>query len=103
MLNQHTNEATMLSWKHYGAAIAEVWIAFCIATFSAGMFFSHLHGSQMITNVFVLALYIAVVVLCIKRISEKLPISAIMLLIPIAPLCVLLLVVSLIPIIEQLN
>lgn len=95
----------IIPWKRYAATLAEVWVAFCIATFAMGVFFSHLNGhvSTILLAVFLGLLYLTVIIICIKRLIDRLSIAALMLLVPIAPLAVLLLVVSLLPIIQKLR
>lgn len=99
---ENTNPIT---WKRYAITMAEVWIAFCIATFTMGVYFSHLENTPW--TIFFAAImgvmYLFVIFACIKRLVERLSIATLMLLVPIAPLAVLLLVVSLLPIIQQLR
>jgi hypothetical protein len=99
------NNQAILSLKHYALTIIEAWIAFCIATFAIGMYFSHFENDTwtIFFAVIMVISYLFVIIVCIKRIVERLPIAALMLLIPIAPLAVLLLVISLLPIIQKLR
>jgi hypothetical protein len=94
-----------LSWKQYVLTVTEAWIAFCIATFAIGMYFSHLENNAwtLIFAILMVIFYFFVIIVCIKRMVERLPIAALMLLVPIAPLAVLLLVISLLPIIQTLR
>lgn len=95
----------IIPWKRYSVTLAEVWITFCIATFSLLLFMSHLNSEPQVIAQAVLIgiLYLFVVVVCIKRMINRLSIAALMLMVPIAPLAVLLLVISLLPIIQQLQ
>jgi hypothetical protein len=102
MKNDIQHEHDIIPWRQYSVTIAETWLAFCIATFSIGIYFSHLNDN--ITTYFfgglLIALYLFVLIVCIKRLVNRLALPALMLMVPIAPLAVLLLVVSLIPIIQ---
>ena len=99
------NATNIIPWKRYTITLAEVWIAFCIATFAMGMFFSHFYAGTLniFLGILLGILYLFVISLCVKRLIERLSIAALMLLVPIAPLAVLLLVVSLLPIIQKLS
>ena len=98
--NQDAND--IIPWRQYTATIIEAWLAFCIATFSIGMYFSHLNdsGVTIFFGALLIALYLFVIVMCVKRLINKLAIPALMLMVPIAPLAILLLVISLVPIIQ---
>jgi membrane-associated HD superfamily phosphohydrolase len=104
-MNSNHDLNDVASWKRYALTLAEVWVTFCVATFTIALFFSQLNSdvSTIILAVMLGILYIFVIVLCIKRLLDNLPIGALMLLVPIAPLAVLLLVVSLLPIIQKLR
>ena len=106
MINDSTQDIRLtLSWKRYVFAMLEVWIAFCIATLCMGIYFSHLenHVLVIIGAISMAIAYLFIIIVCVKRLIEKLPIAALMLLVPIAPLAILILVVSLLPIIQKLR
>lgn len=90
-------------WKKYLKITFESLLAFYLATFCMGMFFTHRGPDWLLPGIFLIVLYLFVIVVCAKRILEKLAMPALMLVIPIAPLIALILVVSLIPLIERLQ
>lgn len=92
-----------IPWRQYTRLLLGVWLAICIATFSIGMYFAHYAGSSVIVSGVLIALYLAVIILCIRRLIQVLSVAALMLLVPIAPLALLLLVVTLLPIIQYLR
>jgi hypothetical protein len=104
MMNSTDQKEDILPWKYYAATLAEVAIAFSLATFSLMLFMTHLDSSlaTKILAVSLVGLYIFVIFFCIKRLIERLSAGALMLMVPIVPLAVLLLVVCLLPIIQKL-
>lgn len=97
------NKTDILPWKEYTVIILGIWIAFSLATFSMAVYFTHLEGSILLVDVALIAIYIVVIVLCIRRLIQTLSIAALFLLVPIAPLSVLLLVLALLPIVQMLR
>lgn len=101
MKNQHPN-VSVVPWKAYLILTAESVLTFWIATFCIGMYFLHHEPNWIPTAIFLAILYLFVIIVCAKRIMEKVTIAALMLIIPIAPLLALIIVVTLIPILEYL-
>jgi len=99
------NDAIASPWKQYTILVLESWLAFCIATFAMGVYFTHLNAAAWITaeSILMIVAYVFVIIICIQRLIRQLPIAVFMILVPIAPLAVLILVVSLLPIIQQLR
>jgi hypothetical protein len=95
--------ANAINWKLYLTVTAESLIAFYLATFSLAMYFVHRPVNWLVTGIFLIVLYLFVIIVCAKHVFEKLPLSAVMLIIPIAPLFALIIVISLIPIIQFLH
>lgn len=89
-------------WKRYLKITLESVIAFYIATFCIGMYFTHRGTDWVFFGIVLAILYVFVIVICAKRVLEKLSMPALMIVIPICPLIALILVVTLIPIIERL-
>lgn len=89
-------------WLPYTLVVLTSFIAFAMATFSAGIYFTHLHGASLLLSSVMVALYLYVIVASILRVAKALPFAAIMLLIPIVPLAVLLLVISFLPLWQKL-
>lgn len=92
---------SLVPWKLYITTTVESLLAFYIATFCVGMFFMHRGVNWVMPALLLAFLYLFVIFVCAKRVMQKLPIAAIMLIIPIAPLIALIIVVSLIPVIEK--
>lgn len=104
MMDQPTAEKSNVTvpWKSYLTITAESVLTFYLATFCIAFYFAQ-HGIEWILpSILVVMLYIFVIIACIKRVIEKLSMAALMLVIPIAPLLVLIMVVSLIPVLEKL-
>lgn len=99
------SDRDIITWKKYTITIIEVWLAFCIATFSLLVFMANLSRQPAIIAEAVLLaiLYLFIVFVCIRRLVQRLSVAALMIMVPIAPLAVLLLVVSLLPVIQQLQ
>lgn len=89
-------------WLHYTLIVSKVFIAFSIATFCIGIYFTHLHGAALFITILMVGLYLTVIVSSILQIARSLPFAVVMLLIPIAPLFVLLLILSFLPIWQQM-
>lgn len=101
----YTPPMTATNWKYYTITIAEVWLTFSIATFAMGLYFSYL-DSHLLTIIFAIIMslaYLFIIGACVHRLAKRLPLAALMLIIPIAPLAVLLLVVALLPVIQALH
>jgi predicted membrane-bound dolichyl-phosphate-mannose-protein mannosyltransferase len=96
-----SKQQALVPWKSYIISTAESLLAFYLATFSIGMYFLHRPANWFIPGLFLGLLYLFVIVVCAKRILEKVSIAALMLIIPMAPLIALIIIVTLIPILEQ--
>lgn len=94
-------EAGRLPWKVYLLSTAESLLAFYLATFSVGMYFLHRPPNWALTGTILGLLYAFVIFVCAKRVMQKLSIAALMLIIPLAPLVALIIIVTLIPVLEQ--
>ncbi|MBX3709419.1 MAG: hypothetical protein KIT56_03605 [Gammaproteobacteria bacterium] len=91
-----------MPWKLYLSITIESLLTFYIATFCIAMYFIH-RGTQWVTLSVVMGiLYLFVIFTCAKRIFQALPVSALMLIIPLAPLIAIGMVISLIPILQYL-
>ncbi len=104
MITEPQNDV-VIPWKQYAVTVTEVWVAFSLATFSLLMYMSNLNSdtSTIIFAVVLGLLYAFVVIACIHRLVTRLSVGALMLMVPIAPLAVLLLVVALLPVIQNLQ
>lgn len=89
----------ILPWRIYLNTTLETLLAFYLATFSLAMFFTH-RGTSWVWMGMMVLLYILVIILCAKRIANKLPLQALMIIIPIAPFIALSIILTLIPILE---
>lgn len=90
----------ILPWRLYLNTTFETLIAFYIATFSFAMFFSHQGLRSILPGLFMGALYLSVIILCAIRVGSKLPLQALMIIIPIAPFMALAIILSLIPLLQ---
>lgn len=103
LMDSHPGEPLVtVPWKNYLKITAESVIAFYIATFCVGMYFTHRGTDWYFFGAVLAILYLFVIVVCAKRILEKLSMPALMIVIPICPLIALIVAVTLIPVIEML-
>ena len=93
----------IVPWKNYLIATAEIILIFCLATFSLGMYLIHGGMQPLYSFIAMVLLYVTILGLCIQRLATTFSIAALMLIIPIAPLIILLLMISLIPILQWLR
>lgn len=89
-------------WLFYTLTVLRSFIAFAVATFCFGVYFTHLHGSPLWMTIGIALIYIFVIYACVAHVAKTLPFAVTMLLIPIAPLFVLLLVISFLPLWQKL-
>lgn len=83
------NKFVPQSWKFYTITVIESFLAFFIASFCIVMYYFHRDEGWITTGIILLLLYIFVIIVCVKRLIEKLSMAALMLLAPIGPLMVL--------------
>lgn len=96
------NDTQLVPWKHYLTISMESLLAFYISTFCIAMYFTHRGTDWVIQGGILILLYLFVIFTCIKRVVQQLPIPALMLIIPLAPLIALTIVISLIPVLQNL-
>jgi hypothetical protein len=94
------NENSLIPWKLYVLVTIESLLTFYIATFCVAMFFTHRGTNWIIPGILLGVLYLFVIIASAKRLSEKLSLATIMLIIPLAPLIALICVVSLFPLLQ---
>lgn len=94
------NSRQLAPWRTYMVLIAESVIAFYLASFCIAMYFSHRGTDWLIPAIFMIVFYLFVIFVCARRVSQKLPLATLMLMIPITPLVALIIIVSMIPIIQ---
>jgi membrane-associated HD superfamily phosphohydrolase len=97
----NTENTSLFPWKHFILITTESLLTFYIATFCVAMYFTHRGPDWVFQGIILGILYAFVIFACGKRVVQNLPISALMLIIPIAPLIALIIVISLIPILEK--
>lgn len=96
-----SNQVSKVPWKIFIVSTAESLLAFYLASFSLGMYFLHRPVNWFWTGLLLGLLYLLVIIICAKRVVEKLSIATVMLIIPLAPLIALIIIVTLIPVLEQ--
>lgn len=87
-------------WKRYTLAVTETIFTFTVATFLLGLYIMHYRNSSIFLTVLVALLYLAAVITSVTRMVRKFSLAANMLMIPIAPLLILVIVVSLVHLLE---
>lgn len=95
---KHTS---LLPWKRYLIITTESLLAFYVATFCIAMYFTHRGTEWIVQGILLAILYVFVIFACATRVVKKLPVAALMLIIPIAPLIALIIIISLIPILQN--
>lgn len=99
-MNSTEDNKNLVPWKLYLTITAESLAAFYIATLCMAIFFTH-HGTDWVMDAIILGvLYAFVIFACGRLVIKRLPLPAIMLIIPLAPLIALFIVISLIPILQ---
>jgi|GEM_PF-2363126 hypothetical protein len=95
------DQNSLVPWKLYLTVTIESLLMFYVATFCITMYFSH-HGISSIPfSILMCGLYVFSIFVCARRVIQKLPLAALMLIIPIAPLIALIIVISLIPVLQN--
>jgi len=97
-----TEQKAIASWKPYAAVSLETIICFCISALCLGIYLTHFDGNWA-GAVMMVIIFIFINMLCVKRIIDRFSLAAIMLLIPIAPLAVLIVFLLLIPVLQWLK
>lgn len=95
-----SNTNTYVPWKRYTLAVAEAVFIFTLASFLLGLFILHRGDSGTATIVLIGIFYACVVGYSIYRMVRKFSLAALMLMVPIAPLVILFIVVSLIHLLQ---
>jgi hypothetical protein len=80
-------------WTAYLRIILKCLMAYSIASFCVAMyFFRHLMPSKSL-DVLMIALYLAVIMLCAKHLKQRLPLPLLIILMPLIPLVPIILVI----------
>lgn len=99
-MTTYKDKTRTIPWKFYLGLTLESLLCFYLATFSFAMFFKFRGSSDLSMMIILGVLYLFVIVCCGIRLIKKLPLAALMLLIPIAPFIALALIMSLIPLLQ---
>lgn len=91
------------TWKAYVRAGVQFLAVFYLASFCLGMLFLHRGEHWYLQGIFLGLLYLFIVVYSVVRMIKKLSMAAIMVASPTIPLCMLLIVVSLLPTLQALD
>jgi len=97
----HNELASPGHWKRPLLIIIKLVIAFSTISFFVGYFIYHHPSNWLIPGSIVLVSYAVCMVLGIRYLIKTLPVPVLMLLVPIAPLFVLLYVISLIAFLQR--
>lgn len=95
-----TKDTAYVPWKRYTLAISEAVIIFTLASFLLGLFIIHRGNSSVITMVLIGVFYALTIGYSIYRMIRKFSLAALMLMVPIAPLVILFIIVSLIHLLQ---
>lgn|GEM_PF-4713634 len=97
------DDAVPLNWKKYLLASGQFLLIFYVATFVLAYYLLHYAHGKLFWTVFLVISYVLVVVLSGVRLVRKLSMSALMIAAPTIPLCMMILVVSLLPVFQMLD
>jgi hypothetical protein len=100
MSNHSQIDNTIASWKIYFTSISEAILCFVLTTFCMGVYLIH-HDNHWVLTALMIIFYLVCFGITIWRTIKKLSMAALMLVIPIAPLLILIIVVSMLPILEK--
>lgn len=89
-----------IPWKKYIYAVSETSLTFLLVSFCLGIYFTHGGYQYVFTSVFMGTLFLFAVTISIQRMVKAFSIAAVMLMIPIAPLLVLIIAVALIHLLQ---
>ncbi|HTM64144.1 MAG TPA: hypothetical protein VL360_06540 [Gammaproteobacteria bacterium] len=98
-MTQH-NTSDFVPWKRYIFAVAEAAGVFTLASFLLGLYIIREGTNSIPLLLFFILIYAAAVITSIYRMARKFSLAANMLMIPIAPLVILIIVVSLIHLLQ---
>jgi hypothetical protein len=101
-VSEQTGETALVPWKFYLTITLESLLMFYLATFCVAMYFTHQGVNSIILSIFLVALYLFVIFGCAQRVIKKLPVAALMLFIPLAPLIAIIILLSLVPVLQYL-
>lgn len=86
-------------WKRYTLAVSKAVFTFTAAIFIVGYYLLHVHG-YLPLSILLITACLALVIYSVYRMVQEFTIVAVMLMIPIAPLVILMIVVSMIHILQ---
>lgn len=93
----------LASWKPYLYSAAKFLIIFYITTLCMIIFFLHRGSDWYLQGAILTILYLFVAIVSLREFAKNLPMAAIFLAAPIIPLCMLLLVITMIPLLQLLK
>ena len=96
----NTKKQSFVPWRRYCLAIAEAVLIFTLASFLLGLYIIHRGNSGTVTMVLCAIFYALAIGYTIYRMVRKFSIPALMLMVPIAPLVIMIIVVSLIHLLQ---
>jgi len=99
-LRMNANDLEHVPWKRYILAVFEAVITFTIATFLLGLYIIHRGDSSLFLTIFIAIFFAATVIVSIYRMVRKFSLAANMLMVPIAPLVILGIIVSMIHLLQ---
>lgn len=103
MQNNILDDAIPVTWKTYLVAAAKFLIIFYIATFCLGLLFLHRGENWLLPGAVIGLAYLVLIMTSAIKMVRKLSMAAIMVASPTIPLCMLIIVVSLLPTLQVVN
>jgi hypothetical protein len=90
------------SWKHYLIIGLKFLGVFYISSFCLALFFMHKMVHEWGLSIFMISLYLFILVISLRKMIKQLPMAVLVLASPLIPLFMLIILVTMIPILENL-
>lgn len=100
---QTQDDALPVTWKKYLLAGLQFLIIFYLSTFCLGVLFLHRGENWHLLGAILGAIYAFIVIVSAIRMVRKFSMAAIMVASPTIPLCMLIIVVSMVPVLQMLD
>jgi hypothetical protein len=101
--SKNTETTDIVPWRYYTKITIESVGSFYAASFCMAMFFIHQGKDSLALSLLMVSLYLFIIGATVRRIVQKFSIAALMLIVPIAPLLVMIIFVTMIPMLERLQ
>jgi hypothetical protein len=97
------DDAQPIAWKKYLVAGLQFLVIFYLATLGLGLWFLHRGENWQVAGAILGLSYLLIIIFSAIRMVRKLSMAAIMVASPTIPLCMLIIVVSMLPLLQMLD